>query len=159
MADIPLTALRPAIAVQNELEWFFQRAESEVGIRSTYDGMVAQLTMGRSTGGNIEPVMEERRREAISRMRRVRTALAATDVQSQRILAAAYDPRAWGPEVRRVFPKPLDGVAFSMVGDLNTVIQKGKREAVRSLVVRCEKLFLDACAAYAANRPVRKWAA
>jgi hypothetical protein len=157
---IALASVRPDLGVQSELEWYYQRAESEIGIRSAFGAMQAQLMIGRSGGCSpIEPLAEDRRREAVVRMRRIGDTLRRTDRASQRVIAAAYEPRAWGPEVRRLFPKPIDGVAYMLFGDLSTVIQKQKRDVVRSHVTRCERLFSEACAAYAEQRRAQRVAA
>jgi hypothetical protein len=154
MSAIELTSLRPSPNVEGDLEWYFQRAESELGIHSSFENMANQLRKGggRTQRTSPEPEFDERRWEAISRMRRIHAAILQLEHPIQRTLAAAYEPRSWGPEVRRLFRAPIAGVAFMLFGDLNKLIQTEKKDAIRGCVIRCEKTFTEACAAYGAAK-------
>jgi hypothetical protein len=160
MGDLALSSLATDARSQSDLEWYFQRAESELGIRSNFDILSHQLLSGGSptTGSKGDSLVDERRIEAVHRMRAIRRVLIEIDSASQRVLAAAYEPRAWGPEVRRLFRTPITGVAFYLFGDLQELIQKQKKDVVRGQVAQAEKHFTRACQSFADQRAEQRLA-
>ena len=79
--------LRPTQAAQDDLEWFFNKADSEMGAQSNFH---AALGTHRSP-----PVATEDAVEACRRVRRIRSWLKAIADPDAGVLQAAYELRAW----------------------------------------------------------------
>ena len=77
--------LRPARAVEEELEWFFNTAESDMGAQSNFMAMI-----GRATPRSPEDAVE-----ACRRYRRIRAWLKAIVDSDAGVLQAAYELRDW----------------------------------------------------------------
>ena len=82
---------RPAEAA---LRWFWNEADGEMGLRSSFPAMVARLECGGATGG--KPIMEigDHRIEAAGRARIISRALGELPERQRRVLCAAYGPYA-----------------------------------------------------------------
>jgi hypothetical protein len=81
--------LRPKISLDNELDWFFNRAECDMGDQSNYLAM-----LGRYGPGSAVPSPEDAA-EAAHRARRIRGWLRAMDSSDAGVLQCAYELRAW----------------------------------------------------------------
>jgi len=84
-----LHQLRPTVAVEKELEWFFNRAESDMGLRSNF-----LASLGRHGPGPQVPSPEDGV-EAAHRWRHVRGWLAAIEATHAGVLRCAYELRDW----------------------------------------------------------------
>lgn len=108
-----ISELRASDAVEEELEWFFCCAESEMGLRSSWEPLVAMAHFG-VVGTRSDPadVMTDRRIEAARAERIIRERLGAIDPEHVRALMAAYEPRRWPARVAVAFGR-LAGIAAS----------------------------------------------
>jgi hypothetical protein len=77
--------LRPTRAIEEELEWFFNTAESDMGARSNFMAMI----------GRAVPITPEDAVEACSRYRRIRAWLKGIMDSDAGVLQAAYELRDW----------------------------------------------------------------
>jgi hypothetical protein len=80
--------LRPTLIVDTELDWFFNRAECDMGIRSNF-----LAALGRHLAS--EPVTPEDAAEASHAQRRIRRWLRAIPDSDAGVLQAAYEQQAW----------------------------------------------------------------
>jgi hypothetical protein len=88
----PITSigqLRPKVTLDDELEWFFNRAECDMGDQSNYLAM-----LGRHGPGSAIPSPEDAA-EAAHRARRIRGWLTAMEPADAGVLQCAYELRAW----------------------------------------------------------------
>jgi hypothetical protein len=81
--------LRTRLVVDRELEWFFNRAECDMGIRSNFVSV-----LGNRHSGGDGPTPEEAATAAHS-YRRIRTWLLAIPDSHAGVLQAAYEIRPW----------------------------------------------------------------
>jgi hypothetical protein len=81
--------LRPARAVDQELEWFFNRAESDMGLRSNF-----LASLGRHGPGSHAPSPDEAV-DASHQQRRIRGWLSAIEDTHTEVLRSAYVQRDW----------------------------------------------------------------
>jgi hypothetical protein len=81
--------LRPSEKVDRELDWFFNRAECDMGNQSNYLGM-----LGRHGPGSAMPSPEDAA-EAAHRARRINDCLTAMDSADAGVLRCAYELRDW----------------------------------------------------------------
>jgi hypothetical protein len=81
--------LRPKVRVDDELDWFFNRAECDMGNQSNYLAM-----LGRHGPGSAIPSPEDAA-EAAHRFRRIRGWLRGMDSSDAGVLQCAYELRAW----------------------------------------------------------------
>jgi hypothetical protein len=96
---------RASPSAEDDLDWFYTRAASELGQRSNFFVMF--------TGGNAQPgseVMSDVRIAAMSRQRRVWRRLTRVPYPLQQVLQARFEAREWPKEARQVFG-PGVGVA------------------------------------------------
>jgi hypothetical protein len=77
--------LWPDADVAAELEWFFNRAESDMGAQSNFHAVF----------GTHRPIAVEDAAEACRRYRRIRSQLKAIPDAEAGVLQAAYELRAW----------------------------------------------------------------
>jgi hypothetical protein len=92
MKGRPVTSigqLRPKVSLDDELEWFFNRAECDMGDQSNYLAM-----LGRHGPGSAIPSPEDAA-EAAHRARRIRGWLTAMESADAGVLQCAYELRAW----------------------------------------------------------------
>jgi hypothetical protein len=83
--SIGVDQLRPSWAVEDDLEWFFNRAESDMGAQSNFQAVL----------GRHRPMTSEDMAEACHRHRRIRSRLKAIPDAEAGVLQAAYELRAW----------------------------------------------------------------
>ena len=81
--------LRPSLRIDEELDWYFNRAACDMGDQSNYLAM-----LGRNGPGSAIPSPEDAA-EAAHRARRIRGWLAAMDPSDAGVLQCAYLLRAW----------------------------------------------------------------
>lgn len=104
---IPLASLRPDPVTLTELEWFFTRAESDLGLRSNF------LTGDTHGGDGGDVLVEARRLAAVARERVCHAAFRRLRPGTQRTLADAFRPRQWPPQVQEAFGW-LAGVVYRL---------------------------------------------
>jgi len=81
--------LRPRIVVDDELDWFFNRAEGDMGLTSNY-----RACLGRLADDDYRRTAEDAA-EAAHRHRRIRLWLKAIPDSDAGVLQAAYELREW----------------------------------------------------------------
>jgi hypothetical protein len=81
--------LRPKVSLDDELDWFFNRAECDMGNQSNYLAM-----LGRYGPGSAMPSPEDAA-EAAHRARRIRGWLRAMASSDAGVLQCAYELRDW----------------------------------------------------------------
>ena len=81
--------LRPTMAVDDELDWFFNRADCDMGDQSNYLAM-----LGRHGPGSAIPSPEDAA-EAAHRARRIHRRLMAMASSDAGVLQCAYELRDW----------------------------------------------------------------
>ncbi|HEX3345583.1 MAG TPA: hypothetical protein VHS09_13465 [Polyangiaceae bacterium] len=99
-----LAGVSPSRAAEVELAWFFNEAESEADMPSSY----CMLLAGRSPGGLEE---SERRAEALHAARKIEARLQRLTRTSVVLLAGLYTERARPAAVTRALPDGLAGAA------------------------------------------------
>jgi len=100
-----LVSLRPSPQDEADLRWFFTEADGEMGLKSTFGGMVHQLQMGGGARGSYTPVPREadgRLLEAATRARLISRALEACGREAAAVLREAYS--ALPVELAELFP-------------------------------------------------------
>ncbi len=81
--------MRPSRAVDQELEWFFNSVESDMGLRSTF-----LASIGRHTAGSHAPSPDEAV-DATHAQRVIRRCLEAIEETDEAVLRCAYTQRDW----------------------------------------------------------------
>jgi hypothetical protein len=84
-----LAGLRPESAVDDELDWFFNLAESEMGVQSSYHACLSHHDAGEPSMTFDDVV------EATHRHGRIRQWLNAIPSSDAGVLQAAYEQRPW----------------------------------------------------------------
>jgi hypothetical protein len=84
-----IAALRPSVRIDAELDWFFNRAECDMGNQSNYLGM-----LGRHGPGSAMPSPEDAV-EAAHRARRIHDCLSSLNRGDAGVLRCAYELRDW----------------------------------------------------------------
>ena len=81
-------------SAEADLRWFWNEADGDMGVRSSFPAMVARLECGGATGGR--PIMEiaDHCLEAAGRARIISRALHELPEHHQRVLGAAFGPCA-----------------------------------------------------------------
>jgi hypothetical protein len=108
----------PSREAREELRWFFNEAESEVGVPSSFAGL-----LGGASPASLEAT--ERRAEALHAARKIGERLQAVSVTDVRMLEALYTERPWPRALVRAL-----GVLASPVAALVVV----RTEHLRALV-------------------------
>ncbi len=88
--------LRPSAVLEEELDWFFTRAESDMGLRSNFEALMEMASTG-LVGTLADPADEaaEDRIEAAHAERVIRRRLQAMPVHQLGVLVAAFEPHPW----------------------------------------------------------------
>jgi hypothetical protein len=86
---ISIRELRPSVSLDEELDWFFNRAECDMGNQSNYLAM-----LGHYGPGSAMPSPEDAA-EAAHRARRIRGWLRAMESSDAGVLQCAYELRDW----------------------------------------------------------------
>jgi len=110
----------------DDLTWYFNSAESALGLSSNYSAILAMGFRGPSAGADYEPIYDGMI-DAATRFRKVRARLARCSPRAHRILRAAYSHTLAHPQL----------VAQGALGDLVQValLDATERELLR-LVAR-----------------------
>ena len=98
--------LRTPRVVEEELDWYFSCSESEMGLSSNFAPLVAMALTG-VVGTSADPadMMAERRIIAAHAEGQIRRRLRAIPNHLAGVLATAYEPRVWPPELLRHFAR------------------------------------------------------
>jgi hypothetical protein len=135
--------LRPRRDVEAELDWFFNRAECDMGVQSNYLAMLGLHGPGSNVPSPEDAVL------AAHRFRHILRWLKAIDTADAGVLQCAYELRAW--------PIPL----WDRLGRLTGIVVRiacamaplpGARDALQAiemaradlLAVRCARAGIDA---------------
>ena len=121
-----LHQLRPTVAVEKELEWFFNRAESDMGLRSNF-----LASLGRHGPGPLVPSPEDAV-EAAHRWRHIRGRLAAIEATHAGALRCAYELRDWPVVLWDVYGR-LTGIVVRLACARDIV--RGVAEGLHALAV------------------------
>jgi hypothetical protein len=120
----------PSAAADEELHWFFNEAESEVDVPSSFCALLAGVPQD-----SLESM--EDRAEALHAAGKIRTRLEALSVTDARMLESLYRERPWPWRVERVLgvlAGPVDALAVFPVEYLVTdraALAPWRREAER----------------------------
>ena len=80
--------------IADDLTWYWNWAEGEVGVPSNYSAMVNAMRGGRRSSGALSREIDEGRFAAATRMRLISRALQRLDPLNHNILFAAFGPHA-----------------------------------------------------------------
>lgn len=91
-ARLPASALCASAVVDEELEWFFERALAEIELPSSFGQVARRAIVGRGRRGAGPPVDDgaERRVEALEAARRIHGWLMLLAPRDREVLVAAY---------------------------------------------------------------------
>jgi hypothetical protein len=108
---LPVFKPRTPPIVEQELDWYFTCSESEMGLASNFAPLVAMALTG-VVGTRSDPAdtMAERRIAAAHAEGQIRKRLRLMPTRLVGVLEAAYEPRAWPPELLRHFGR-VAGIA------------------------------------------------
>lgn len=102
--------------VADEISWYFLRSASEVGLASNF-GPLSDLAMSgipQGSGPKNADNISDRRIAAAERQTRIRRNLLAMRQDRADVLAAAFEPRLWEPQVIGQLGHELPGVAMHL---------------------------------------------
>jgi hypothetical protein len=159
--------------VEEELDWFFTRAESEMGVSSNFAPLAAMALTG-IVGSKADPadMLAESRVAAAHAEGQIRRRLDLLPVHLQGVLYTAFEPRGWPKEVlshfgrgagiavrtvaaRRAFQRAtrkkklhVDGVAAWLAG----AIGRHEHSTVTAVKLEAEGILAPALHAYAGVR-------
>ena len=103
--------LRAPSAAEDELDWFFTRAESAMGIQSNWCPLMAMALTGvRGTVQDPADVDVDARLEAVHAARVIRDRMQRMPREQAEVLCAAYEARRWPTRVAVVLGR-VAGVA------------------------------------------------
>jgi hypothetical protein len=111
--------LRPKVSLDDELDWFFNRAECDMGNQSNYLAM-----LGRHGPGSLMPSPEDAA-EAAHRARRIRGWLRAMASSDAGVLQCAYELRDWPVALWDALGR-LTGVVVRLACALDGVLEDRK---------------------------------
>lgn len=119
-------------AARRDLEWYYWCAESEIGQRSALAAQIARL----ERGGAPSPFddgdsLEERRRDALHRSRRIWRILRDVPAGDKDALDCTYTPRQWAGPLTSFFG---DGVSIAMHGPLARAAYRDATDAKRARI-------------------------
>jgi len=125
-----LARIRPPNEVADDLDFFFARAASEIGIGSNFGPLVnlAMCGVGGSHGRWVDPMSTERI-EAIGRWRDVAGYLAQLPRPHLEVLEVAYEPQQLLPQAAHVFG-PF-GAVVELTGPAREAHQAGLEARTR----------------------------
>lgn len=98
MTVLDLAQLRPDPVDEADLRWYFNEADGDMGLKSSFGPMVARLEAPLSRGGALIVDIDERKLNAASRARTVKRALECLPLDAQHVLRAAYTARPDSPQ-------------------------------------------------------------
>jgi hypothetical protein len=138
MVTIGLRRFRPPPMVADEVSWFFLRSASAVGYGSNF-GPLADLAMSgisKNSGPKQADGMNERRIAAAERQGRVLATLLRMRPGRADVLASAYEPRQWEPQIIGQLGHELAGVAArtQTAARLYRDDRRAKRTRARSVI-------------------------
>jgi len=146
------SSVRLDLGVQAELQWFFERAASEVGWGSNFGAFQTLILTGGARLGVPQPDsrVEQARLLAVRRARRVYSRLQRMRCVARNVLEVAYEPRRQDEyEVRKAIPMPEHrGILRCFVADPIQLVQKLPRRNLAELVDAANRIHLAACHEY-----------
>ena len=159
MSDLSLLRLHPRD--EAELRWYFQCAEGELGLRSSFDTIISAAQGGKNKGS--KPVGAARKfaisvgqHNAAEKARRVERRLTAMTARDRRTLAAAYGglvlPRAAFADFEKIAPPGIAPALLFIVAK-RRVVEQAKRAAVAARAAEDEH-YKQARAAWNVGTPL-----
>ena len=150
--------LRAPSAAEDELDWFFTRAESAMGIQSNWGPLMEMALSGlRGTAHDPADTDVDARLEAVHAARVIRERLQRMPRAEAEVLCAAFEARRWPTRVATVLGR-LAGVAVQTEEARSGFAEATamKRTAADTVATWLEELL--ACGGLREIAPV-KWAA
>jgi len=159
---MPLALLTCPGAIEDDLDFYFERAAAAVGLSSHWQPLVDLAIMGARGLSRAADPMSESRIEAAGRVREIERIFARMNRRDFDVLAAAHAPRRWshtagvlfGPWTGAAIMTPTfeaadarDAMAF-----IERLAERGDRNILRAISSEASRMLLAAWNGYIAAR-------